>query len=455
MVEEYETPARRPSPLPRIVLYALLSTGLLWVPLIFGPAPWLGSAPLRALGMMTALLAYGILCLQPVVAGRWAWVERPFGQDALIRFHRMTGITVLALAIAHPLLLAAGGRGVGFLLTLDQRWPLLLGKALFILLLSYGLAAMLHEKVGVPFQLWYRAHGWGAPLLIAAAFLHAWFQRIGGTSPELQAALLVLTGIALLSWLRLEVVVPLVHRAKPHDVVSVREVAESVWELVLRPPRESAAVRHLPGQFMFLTLLRGRGLPVEEHPFTISSAPGAGEELAVTVKESGDYTATIGETRPGERAAVWAPFGRFSYLLKPPASDTLMVAGGIGITPILSMLRHMRREGVPRRVLLVYAAKRETDLAYIGELRGIQLSGDPPDLEVVPVLSRPEGGWSGHRGRITRPMLEDLLRRPDGQPCLPEDAYICGPPPMMESVEAQLTAMGVPQERIYSERFSL
>jgi ferredoxin-NADP reductase len=148
--------------------------------------------------------------------------------------------------------------------------------------------------------------------------------------------------------------------------------------------------------------------------------------------------------------AVQAPFGRFSYLLHPDERDLVFIAGGIGITPLMSMLRHMRREGSGHDVLLLYGNVGERDIVFREELANIQ-AGTAPRLQVVHVLSRAGAEWQGERGRIDAAMIRkyasgDLAAR---------SFYLCGPPPMMAALIASLSAMGVPPRKIRSERFAL
>jgi ferredoxin-NADP reductase len=108
----------------------------------------------------------------------------------------------------------------------------------------------------------------------------------------------------------------------------------------------------------------------------------------LTIKESGDFTSTIGRIKPGDLAAVHGPFGRFSHALHPECDDLVFVAAGIGITPLMSMLRYMRDRGERHRVLLVYANRGTADIVFRSELDLIE-SGGFPALKTIHVLSRP------------------------------------------------------------------
>jgi predicted ferric reductase len=195
---------------------------------------------------------------------------------------------------------------------------------------------------------------------------------------------------------------------------------------------------------MFLKLHRQEG-PSEEHPFTISASPADGC-LEATVKQSGDFTNTIGRTTRDDLARIEAPFGRFSYVHNRPDAMVCIV-GGVGITPIMSMLRALRDGGDTRPVAVIWGNRTEQDILFHDELQAM-----PPSITVVHVLSKPDEDWHGPHGYVTREVIEhyagDLLA---------QDAhiYLCGPPPMMKMVRTALAEMSVPRDRIHYERFSL
>jgi ferredoxin-NADP reductase len=216
------------------------------------------------------------------------------------------------------------------------------------------------------------------------------------------------------------------------------------------PPPEVRRFDFLPGQFQFVTLRRGRGLPVEEHHFTISSSPIDPASHTSTIKASGDFTASIGQTQPGDLAVIHAPFGRFSYILKPQVRDLVFIAGGIGITPLMSNLRHMRDTQADRRVLLLYSNETENEIAFREELDQIA-AGERPELVVKYILTRPHALWEGEKGRLDREKIKRLC----GDRVTRSTFFLCCPPPMLKNSKEILQDLGVPVRRISYEFFSL
>ncbi|MEO7318706.1 MAG: oxidoreductase, partial [Chthoniobacteraceae bacterium] len=126
------------------------------------------------------------------------------------------------------------------------------------------------------------------------------------------------------------------------------------------------------------------------------------------------------------------------------------IAGGIGITPLMSMLRHMRDTRAERRVLLLFANRTEEDIAFRDELAAME-AGAQPQLKAVHIFDKPDDDWRGEKGRLDAPMIERLC---GGD--LPQRAfYVCAPPALMDVVIKCLRTHGVPAKNIHFERFNL
>jgi ferredoxin-NADP reductase len=127
-----------------------------------------------------------------------------------------------------------------------------------------------------------------------------------------------------------------------------------------------------------------------------------------------------------------------------------LIGGGVGITPLRSMILSLQERGDVRPVVLFYGARDEDDLTFDEELTA--LDAQMPNLTVVRVLSQPSEAWTGERGYITA----DVLRRHLPEKLLARFQYfICGPGVLMDAMEAALPALGVPVDRVHTERFEM
>ncbi len=396
-----------------------------------------GGPGLLEAGRAAGLTGLALLVLQVLLAGRFRSLDRPFGLDVVMGFHKAMALMAVGLLAAHPVLIFAGTEG-----QIQETWAVTLGLAALAALVAAVALALGFKTLGVPYQMWRRAHK-GMLLVVVLGVIHA---RFIGTDfalvPAVRGVGYALAGLAVGVWVWRNVLVRLWFRHR-FRVASVEKETRDTWTVRMEPVN-GQGFTHRPGQFMFLTLKRP-GRASEEHPFTIASAPTGEPPLVATIKESGDFTNTIGETREGDAALVEAPYGRFSHEYWD-AEALLMVVGGVGITPMLSMLRAMRDRGDTRPVTLIWGNKTEEDIIRREE---IEAMGD--HVKVVHVLSKPGEGWEGETGRVAKEVLQrhagDLLSR--------AQVLLCGPPPMMDAVQATLEELGVKGRQIHFERFAL
>jgi predicted ferric reductase len=232
---------------------------------------------------------------------------------------------------------------------------------------------------------------------------------------------------------------------RPWRVVEVIEERGSAWTLVLRP-EEHGGFMFLPGQFAWLTLERSP-FAMKEHPFSIASSAEIPGELRFTIKELGDFTRRIGRIRPGTVAWVDGPYGTFS-LDRMPAPGYIFVAGGVGIAPVMSMLRTLDERGDKRPLQLFYAYNTWERLTFREELEELRKR---LDLTIVYVLKEPPVDWRGETGFLSESIFARHLPADRAQ----RECFICGPTPMIEVAEKSLAQEGVPRGRIHSELFDL
>jgi len=225
-------------------------------------------------------------------------------------------------------------------------------------------------------------------------------------------------------------------------------VSAKIWTLRMSP-RQGKMFFYQPGQFGFLRIFGPRITP-EEHPFSIASAPANQEYLAITIKELGDYTETVKNVKPGFEALLDAPYGRFSYINFRDEEGLVLLAGGVGITPVLSMARQIRATESRRKVLLFWGVNTSDELVFQKEL--FQMQEEMDNFKFIPVVL--DEIWSGEKGLIDRAKIEKALKKYDFQPgrC---GFYICGPANMMKAMVKMLKAMGVAKKRIHYESFAL
>jgi predicted ferric reductase len=396
------------------------------------------------IGVDCAVVAFTILALQFVIAARLRWLEAPFGLDVVLRFHRTMALVAMALLCIHALLIASG-ESWGLLTRWRVRWPIWAGRSALLVLFTHIAVAIFREAMRLRYERWRRIHNLGAFLLLGLPFLHS---LAVGHDFESKTAKVVWTSlplIALSAWFYGRVVRPWLLRRDGYRVVSIAPEGPRVWTLTLEPCR-NRLLDYAPGQFQFLRP-HGSSVLAEEHPFSIASSPSPDGRINLTIKECGDFTSTIGRLKSGDLATIHGPFGRFSHVFRPDGDNLVFVAAGIGITPLMSMLRYMRDRAESRRVLLIYANRRVADIVFRRELASIESSGFPA-LKTIHILSQPPADWVGPVGRLDTAYLRSLC-----EGFADKTFYICCPPLMASGLIRGLGKAGVAPERIQADYF--
>lgn len=399
-------------------------------------------------GVMFGLLGLGVLSAQAVVSGRQRWFARGLGQDDLLQLHRQTGLFALLLVFAHPLtLFLADPR---FLAYLDPREELLRALSLsFVLLATVTLVvtSLWRLTFGLSYERWRLLHGVLALSIVGLGLGHA--LMVGHyTAPTWKQALLVMAvGGALYLMLETRLRRPWRARRGPWRVADVHAGRDDSWTLRLLPEGHDG-MRFHSGQFVWLTL-GDSPWRMQQHPFSLAgSSEDAEGAVELTIKALGDFTGTVRNVEPGSRAWLEGPYGVFTYAPGQSPQGAVFVAGGVGITPVMGILRTARDCSAREPLWLIYASKDWDSVIFREELKELEGS---LDLTVVHVLDEPDDDWGGERGKIDQALLRRHL--PDDLAVLP--CYLCGPEPMADSVEPALFDLGVPAKNLYSERFDM
>jgi predicted ferric reductase len=430
----------------RIFLYLLtIATPFL---LVFTLRPRTDHNVIYEVGKSFALLGLTIIAMQFVLAARLRWIEKPFGLDFVIKFHQRMGMFAAVLLLVHPLLLAFGEKGFAIIFSPDVRWYIWVARIALLMLMIHTLISGFRGQLRLEFQKWFRFHNVLAISILFFGFLHSSYAGGDLSIIQVQVFWVCLIAMALITYIYHHSLRPKQLYRQPYKVIKVLKECHNVWTIRLVPPDEMHRFLYLPGQFHFITLYRGKDLPVEEHPFTISSSPTQPDFISSTIKQSGDFTATIGSTKPGDIAVVHGPFGRFSYLLHQ-GKDLIFVAGGVGITPLMSMLRHMRDTRSDIHVLLLCANRTQKDIIFGDELVEIEKC-EYPRLQTIHILSRPDENWTGEVGRLNGNKIRQLC----GGSLQNKTFYLCGPPVMTRKLISDLMELGVPDTRLHFEEFS-
>ncbi len=430
-----------------ILVYLLLVSAPLLI-LLIGERP-AGREFWRELSVALGFAGLAMMSLQFVLTARFKSIKAPYGADIVYHFHRQVSLVAFVLILVHPLLLFIFSPDTLALLNLfNAPWRARAGVTSVLLLLALIGASLWRKQLKIEYTTWRIWHGILATCVVALAIIHVVLARHYLNTPWKQA-LWITYGVFWLGLLvYIRILKPIQLLKRPYQVESVAPERGNAWSLTVKPVGH-AGLRFMPGQFAWITA-GDSPFSEAEHPFSFSSSASQPERLTFTIKELGDFTSQIKHLQPGQTVYIDGPFGHFSVDRQPHAEQFVFIAGGVGITPMMSMLRTLAQRGDRRPLTLIYANQDWESIIFREEIE--QLQGSLA-LKVVHVLAKPPAEWPGETGFITQSILQRHL--PQARQRNAIEVFICGPQPMMNVVEQALTNLGIPFGDFHSERFNL
>ena len=414
--------------------------------LLIGPVPP-GSGFWWDFSMALGFAAMAMMGVQFLLTARFRRVSAPFGIDIIYYFHRYLAVFAFVLIFAHYLIIRIVNVDVLVPINpMETSWYMTAGRvslALFALLI---ITSLWRKQLRIHYDAWRMLHIG----LTVSAFLLALGHIEGvGYYIDAPAKRWLWSGYTLF-WVLLIVYVRLLKpwqmHNRPYRVSEVRQEHGNSWTLAMEPDGHEG-MRFKPGQFAWLTL-RESPWHVKEHPFSFSSSAARQDRVEFTIKELGDFTRTIKETQVGQIAYLDGPYGVFSVDRHRDAPGFVFIGGGVGVAPIMSMLRTLADRHEHRPLWFIYGNNRWEDVIFREELEALK---ERLELRLVHVLTEPPTDWKGESGFITKELLQKVL---------PSDAqkyeyFLCGPKPMSDAVQQGLHALRVPLKQVHSELFDL
>jgi predicted ferric reductase len=386
------------------------------------------------------------IAVQFALIARFTEFTAPYGIDVILKYHKQIALVAIGLLVAHPVILVIDQPGrLSLLNPFGDTWSGRTGAwALYALLLLAALS-LFRKEIGLRYELWRVTHALLGIFAIVSAQAHIVLAGSYLDTPwkEVLHHTVSLFMLFLFGYLRL--VKPAMQRRHTYRVAEVRPERGATWSLALEPVGHEG-LRFAPGQFAWIKL-GSSPYTIEEHPFSFSSSAAEHGRVEFGIKELGDFTSRLGDVPIDTKAFIDGPHGSFSIDVDP-APGYVFLAGGIGISPFMSMLRTMADRGDKRPVLLFYGDKSWDVMAFRDEIEALR---SRMDLDVVYALEEPHEGWEGESGFIDA----DMLRRHLPDEGIERLYFVCGPEPMLVAAEASLGEIGVALDHIRSERFDL
>ena len=206
----------------------------------------------------------------------------------------------------------------------------------------------------------------------------------------------------------------------------------------------------LPGQFVNLYIQR-EGETLLARPYSIASSPTNKKYLELTIKiiEGGRFTPRVASLKEGDVVKVGGPFGKFFFLDEKKMKDMVLIGGGCGITPFISIIRYVADRKLDMNVTYFYSARTMDSILYKDELEAIAKKN--PNIKVIFTCTRETSpAWKGEKGRINSDMIKKYTDVSN-----PEKYYLlCGPPEMIKTLVESLKGLGIKEDKILHESWS-
>ena len=396
-----------------------------------------------ALGRLMGLLLEFFILLQLILIGRITFIEQQFGHDRLNLIHRWVGYGIAIFLLSHPLLLTLGHSQLSetsfitqfsnFLKNWEDVFKAFLAVFLFV---GVIISSIVIVKKRLRYETWYFTH-----LLMYVAIALAFGHQTNTGD--------MANGSALYYWLTINFLVfglILLHRwLAPfykffkHRFYIDKVVAETtdVFSIYLKG-KNLQNYKFLPGQFANLTFLQSAMWFT--HPFSFSTAPN-GQFLRFSIKTSGDFTNRINNLKPNTKVILDGPLGVFT-VKQAKKTKFLLLAGGIGITPIRALAEQLAIQKTDATIL--YGCKTETDIVFKNELTNL-------NIKHFFLLSQTKNQAKDNflPGRISAEKIKLLV--PD---FLGREVYLCGPNNMIQGLLTDLRALNIPKNQIHYEKFN-
>lgn len=242
---------------------------------------------------------------------------------------------------------------------------------------------------------------------------------------------------------------------KPLKVIKrVQETADAVSLVLEIPPELKAQFHYQAGQFVtFFLDIEGQTL---NRSYSLSSSPLVDKEFKVTIKKvhgGRGSTYLCDQVKQGDTLMTAPPAGTFfKPSLEAKGVHYFLFAAGSGITPIFSILKTVLTASALNRVTLVYSSRNESTIIYRRAIDEFA-ANNPSRLDVIHCLSKPNDGWTGHSGRISKQFISELVEMP--VPGASREFYLCGPTEFMASVRHALVECGISKDHIRQEDFAI
>lgn len=387
---------------------------------------------LYSIGKLFGIIGFVLLALLIFSGDTARFWNKYIGLDKIIKAQRKFSYFVAFFVIFHPIFFMLSNKSTEGLIFPNFAYaPLAAGIMAMYIFIGVMIASKLYKRIS--YQSWQYIH-----VLTYVLFFFALFHAINaGSDLDDYGFIYGISGIM--------IVIAIIYRTQ-YKLRALKTSKFKVKDIFVNT-HDSFTITvdgkkdFQAGQFCFLRINKNK--LYARHPFTVSSAPG--DDLSFTIKLAGRFTQTAKELKIGDEILIDGPFGNF---IPKPEKDLVFIAGGVGITPFMSILKDRINNNVSQNITLIYGSRTEADIIFKKEIDAI----DKPWFKKVYLLSLVDEGASLSENCEKGFICKDVLNRyvKDVKNSL---YYICGPEIMKDNAKKLLKNEGVPGGQVFVEDF--
>jgi len=424
----------------KLIIFVALFLALALTPLVIMLVRANWALPIRDISVALAFFGMAIAGMQFLPISRIPWLSEVVELDKMYKIHHVVSAFSVLLVALHPLVLLVTGSVYfkGFLII--GGWIGLAGLVLI------ALTSIYRKKLKISYTAWLLIHDLLTLVIMVFGLLHM-FQR---NYYMRDAAMTIAWVILIAIWgglaLYIRVIRPLILARHPFTVSKVEEEGKETYSIYLKADGFKRAAFNA-GQVAWIS--KGPSpFVISRNPFSYSGST-EWEDVRFSIKKAGDFTNTIPDLKPGDRMFVDGPYGTFDLKNPRMQKGLVLIGGGIGIAPVMSIVNTIADSGDKRPVFVFYGDLCEDTVLFANEFEALK---SRMNLTVIQVLEKPHDVEKcKNKGYITKDLLLSTLTENY------KDLYyfMCGPMPMMNAMNKHLAAMGVDPAQIATEKYEM
>ena len=402
---------------------------------------------MRDIAVFLGFLGMALAGIQLISIGRIHWLADALDMDKVYNNHHWVSLLSILLIIAHFMLLSFYNPIIAtFLNVFKAPWMIAAGSIGLFGLILIGITSVLRKSFKLDYRYWLLIHDILTITILVFGMIHLFKVGYYTSHPFMKAIWIFEIAVWVVAFAYIRIIRPLRIGQKPYMVASVVGESNDTYTLTLAPDGHEG-VPFEAGQVAWISTGHSP-MVLSRNPFSYSGSSEREGEIRFSIKNLGDFTSTIPHLKEGERVFVDGPYGTFN--LKDPRMQNglVLIAGGIGLAPVMSIVNTMADRGDKRPVYVFYGDYNEETALYGHEFDALK---PKLNLAFVQVLEEPLSEDYPHQGFISKELMLEHL--PQNYKDL--FFFVCGPAPMLRAIEKHFDALGIPASQIHEENYTM